>query len=171
MGGRVAEELRLNRLTTGAGNDFERATDMARKMVCEWGMSPELGPLTFGKQEEQIFLGREIAQHRDYSEQTAERIDAEVRRFVMEGYTKARRVLDENADALTRLAEALLEREVLDAHEIAALVKGDPLPARPTAEPDDGPSPVATPPEKAADSSSGDGQSTGVLPEPGNQPA
>ena len=75
MGGRVAEELRLDQLTTGAGNDFERATEMARKMVCEWGMSEKLGPLTFGKQEEQIFLGREIAQHRDYSEETAEEID------------------------------------------------------------------------------------------------
>ncbi len=129
MGGRAAEELFMRHLTTGAGNDIERATDMARKMVCEWGMSEELGPVTFGKVEEQIFLGREIAQHRDYSERTAIRIDDEVRRIVGSAYERAKAVLEENRDALIRIAEALLEREVLDAEEIRHLVEVGPLPA------------------------------------------
>src|SRR5208337_4752562 len=93
MGGRVAEELFLHQMTTGAGNDIEQATELARKMVCEWGMS-SLGPLTFGKKEEQIFLGREIAQHRDYSEDTAIKIDVEVRNIVNSGYTRARNILE-----------------------------------------------------------------------------
>ena len=97
MGGRCAEEIFLNHMTTGAGNDIEQATELARKMVCEWGMSG-LGPLTFGKKEEQIFLGREIAQHRDFSEDTAIRIDQEVKRIIEEGYTKARTILTENRD-------------------------------------------------------------------------
>jgi len=105
MGGRLAEEIFLHHMTTGAGNDIEQATALARKMVCEWGMS-ELGPLTFGKKEEQIFLGREIAQHRDFSEDTAIRIDREVRRIVDEGYRKAKAILTENRDTLTRIAEA-----------------------------------------------------------------
>src|SRR5690242_16818827 len=113
MGGRIAEEMFLNVMSTGAGNDIERATDMARKMVCEWGMS-ELGPLTFGKKEEQIFLGREIAQHRDYSEETAIRIDEEVKRIVSTSYDRARAIIDQHSNALIRVAEALLEREVLD---------------------------------------------------------
>ncbi len=128
MGGRVAEELYMNHMTTGAGNDIEQATDLARKMVCEWGMS-SLGPLTFGKKEEQIFLGREIAQHRDFSEDTAIRIDQEVRRLVMEGYEKARQILTDHGDTLHRLAEALLEREVLDASEVKLIIEGKPLPA------------------------------------------
>jgi cell division protease FtsH len=128
MGGRAAEELFMKHLTTGAGNDIERATDLARKMVCEWGMSEKLGPLTFGKAEEQIFLGREINQHRDYSEQTAIRIDGEVHRIVSESYGRAKDILDSNQDALVRLAEALLEREVLDADEIRILVEGGELP-------------------------------------------
>ncbi len=115
MGGRVAEEMFLNHLTTGAGDDIERATDLARKMVCEWGMSEAMGPLTFGKKEEQIFLGREISQHRDYSEATAIEIDREVRRIVKTAYDSARDLLDGNREALERLAEGLLEREVLDA--------------------------------------------------------
>jgi cell division protease FtsH len=168
MGGRVAEELRLERITTGAGNDFERATDMARRMVTEWGMSEKLGPLTFGKQEEQIFLGREISQHRDYSEATAIEIDAEVRKIVQHGYDTARRIIEENAEALARIAEALLEREVIDADQIAALVRGEALPA---ATPhDDGPVP-----EAAAAAASEETPKTekrpGVLPEPGKQPA
>ncbi len=128
MGGRVAEELYMNHMTTGAGNDIEQATDLARKMVCEWGMSA-LGPLTFGKKEEQIFLGREIAQHRDFSEDTAIRIDQEVRRLVMDGYEKARQILTDHGDILHKLAEALLEREVLDASEVKLIVEGKPLPA------------------------------------------
>jgi len=129
MGGRCAEEIFLHHMTTGAGNDIEQATDLARKMVCEWGMSG-LGPLTFGKKEEQIFLGREIAQHRDFSEETAIHIDQEVKRIVEEGYVKAKTILSENRDILVRIAEALLEREVLDAQEVKMLIHGDPLPAK-----------------------------------------
>ena len=127
MGGRVAEEIFLKTMTTGAGNDIERATEIARKMVCEWGMS-QLGPLTFGKKEEQIFLGRELSQHRDYSEETAREIDAEVRRFIDAAYKTAFDVLDGNRDVLERIAQALLEREVLDANELAMIVAGQPLP-------------------------------------------
>jgi len=130
MGGRCAEEIFLNHQTTGAGNDIEQATELARKMVCEWGMS-ELGPLTYGNKEEQIFLGREIAQHRDYSEDTAIRIDQEIRRIVNDGYMKAKTVISENSSALVRIAEALLEREVLDAQEVKLLIQGQPLPALP----------------------------------------
>src|SRR5438270_6688961 len=110
MGGRLAEELFLSQMSTGAGNDIERATELARRMVCEFGMS-SLGPLTFGKKEEQIFLGREIAQHQDYSEETAIKIDQEVKRIVTEQYNRARQIITENRDALIRLAESLLERE------------------------------------------------------------
>jgi cell division protease FtsH len=127
MGGRIAEELFLNQMSTGAGNDIERATDMARKMVCEWGMS-DLGPLTFGKKEEQIFLGREIAQHRDYSEDTAIKIDQEVRKLVNKGYNTAKQILSDNRDVLEKIARALIEREVLDANEIKLLVDGKELP-------------------------------------------
>ncbi len=123
MGGRLAEELFLGTITTGASNDIERATEMARRMVCEFGMSG-LGPLTFGKKEEQIFLGREISQHRDYSEETAIKIDQEVKRIVMEQYERARRIMLENKDAAERLAIALLERETLDAIQIRRLVAG-----------------------------------------------
>jgi len=129
MGGRVAEEIFLNKLTTGAGNDFEQATDLARKMVCEWGMS-EMGPLTFGKKEEAIFLGREIAQHRDYSEDTAIRIDAEVKKIVMNAYGRARQVIEENREAMERIGVALLEREVLDGSDIKLLIEGKPLPEK-----------------------------------------
>jgi cell division protease FtsH len=128
MAGRIAEEKFLDKVTTGAGNDIERATELARKMVCEWGMS-RLGPLSFGKKEEQIFLGREIAQHRDYSEDTAVKIDDEVRRLVDEGYRRASTIIEEHSDALVRIAEALLEREVLDGAEIKQLIEGTPLPA------------------------------------------
>jgi len=138
MGGRIAEELFLNQMSTGAGNDIERATDMARKMVCEWGMS-DLGPLTFGKKEEQIFLGREIAQHRDYSEDTAIKIDQEVRKLVNNGYSTAKQILSENRDTLEKIARALIEREVLDANEIKLLVEGKDLPPLPPpSKPDDG---------------------------------
>jgi cell division protease FtsH len=139
MGGRIAEELFLNQMSTGAGNDIERATDMARKMVCEWGMS-DLGPLTFGKKEEQIFLGREIAQHRDYSEDTAIKIDQEVRKLVNTGYNTAKQILSDNRDTLEKIAKALIEREVLDANEIKMLVDGKELPPvqPPPTKPDDG---------------------------------
>ncbi len=127
MGGRIAEEMFLNQMSTGAGNDIERATELARKMVCEFGMS-DLGPLTFGKKEEQIFLGREIAQHRDYSEATAIKIDDEVRRMIGQGYNTAKGILTDNQPTLIRIAVALLEREVLDANEIKVLIDGKDLP-------------------------------------------
>ncbi|MDQ6699342.1 MAG: ATP-dependent zinc metalloprotease FtsH [Acidobacteriota bacterium] len=129
MAGRIAEEKYMKHMTTGAGNDIERATEMARKMVCEWGMS-ELGPLSFGKKEEQIFLGREIAQHRDYSEETAIRIDEQVKKLVNSGYDRARNVIDDHSSALVQIAEMLLEREVLDGAEVRQIIQGVPLPPR-----------------------------------------
>jgi cell division protease FtsH len=127
LGGRIAEEITMNGMTTGAGNDLERSTEMARKMVCEWGMSDAMGPLTFGKKEEQIFLGREIAQHQDYSEDTAIRIDHEIKRFVTSNYERARGVLEEHKHALLRIAEELLAREVLDAEQVRRIVAGEAL--------------------------------------------
>jgi cell division protease FtsH len=126
MGGRCAEEIFMNRMTTGAGNDIVRATELARKMVCEYGMS-ELGPLTYGKKEEQIFLGREIGQARDYSDDTAQQIDKAVRRLVDEGYASAYKILDEHHDVMHAMAAALLERETLDAAEIELLIQGKAL--------------------------------------------
>ena len=122
MGGRVAEELVLKDMTTGAGNDLERATDLARKMVCEWGMSEKMGPLTFGKHNEQVFLGRELGSQRDFSEQIAMEIDEEVKRLVMENYERAKRLLTENMTSLKKLAEALLEKEVLDGSDIDQII-------------------------------------------------
>jgi cell division protease FtsH len=129
MGGRSAEMLVFGQLTTGAGNDIERATSLARKMVCEWGMSP-LGPLTFGSKQEEIFLGREISQHRDYSEQTAVAIDEAVREIVTNGMSQADAILSQHRDVLDRLAEALLEREILDSDEIDLTIRGEALPPR-----------------------------------------
>ena len=128
MGGRVAEELVIHDITTGAGNDFERATELARKMVCEWGMSEKLGPLTFGKKDEEIFLGRDFATKRDFSEQVAIEIDQEVRRLVTENYERTKRILTEHMATLKRLAEALLEREVLDGPQIDEIIRQDTLP-------------------------------------------
>jgi cell division protease FtsH len=153
MGGRLAEEIFLNQMSTGAGNDIERATEMSRKMVCEWGMS-SLGPLTFGKKEEQIFLGRELSQHRDFSEETAREIDSEVRRLVNTGYEKAKNIILENRDAMVRIALALLEREVLDANELKLILEGKQLPARVI-------------PQKG---DSGDGVQQVLKPEPGRTP-
>ena len=124
MGGRAAEEIVLNIQTTGAGNDIERASELARKMVCNYGMSEELGPLTFGKREEQIFLGREIAQHRDYSELTAQRIDEEVRDFVIGACKKTAQLIKDNLDSLHKMANALLEKETLNSSEIDELMAG-----------------------------------------------
>jgi cell division protease FtsH len=126
-GGRVAEEIFLNQMSTGAGSDIEGATDLARRMVCEYGMS-RLGPLTFGKKEEQIFLGREIAQHRDFSEETARQIDQEVRRLIDEAYKAAYTMVESHSDAMHRLAAALLERETIDAEEVRMLIEGKELP-------------------------------------------
>ena len=123
LGGRAAEEIALKHTTTGAGNDLERATDLARKMVTEWGMSEKLGPLTFGKKEEQIFLGREIARHKDYSEKTAVEIDEEVKRIVLDAYAAAKTLLLENSELLDTFAKALLERETMDGPEIEALIQ------------------------------------------------
>jgi cell division protease FtsH len=131
MGGRLAEEKFMKHITTGAGNDIERATDLARKMVCEWGMS-ELGPMSFGQKDEQIFLGREITQHRDYSEDTAIRIDEQVRQIISAGYNRAKQIIDDNLDALKRIAEALLEREILDGKEVTQLIQGETLAAMET---------------------------------------
>ncbi len=125
MGGRVAEELVLHMQTTGAGNDIERSTELARKMVCEWGMSEKLGPLTFGKKEEEIFLGREFARHRDYSEETARLIDSEVRSIVTQGYEKAKEIIQQNMEILHRLANTLLEKEVLDGRQIDQIIRGE----------------------------------------------
>jgi cell division protease FtsH len=127
LGGRIAEELTTGNLTTGAGNDLERSTEMARQMVCEWGMSEAMGPLTFGKKEEQIFLGREIAQHQDYSEDTALKIDAEVKRIITDNYERATAILTEHKQRLLDIADALLAREVLDADQVRRLAYGQPL--------------------------------------------
>jgi cell division protease FtsH len=129
LGGRLAEEITSGGMTTGAGNDLERSTELARKMVCEWGMSDAMGPLTFGKKEEQIFLGREIAQHQDYSEDTAIRIDHEIKRFVQTNYERAKGVLEEHRVSLERIAEELLVREVLDAEQVRRIVAGEALEA------------------------------------------
>ena len=126
LGGRAAEELVLDTVTTGAGNDIERATELARKMVCEWGMSEAMGPLSFGRGEEQIFLGRELSTHRDYSEKTAQDIDQEVRKLVTDAFEKARILLRENQDKLKLLAEALLAEETLDGEAVDAIVSGRP---------------------------------------------
>ena len=124
LGGRAAEELVLNGQTTGAGNDIERSTEIARKMVCEWGMSEKLGPLSFGKKEEQIFLGREFAQHRDYSEDTARLIDNEIKDIVTQGHERAKEIIQANMATLHKLANTLLEKEVLDGNQIEAIIKG-----------------------------------------------
>jgi cell division protease FtsH len=124
MGGRAAEELIFNELTTGAGNDIEQATKIARKMVCEWGMSDILGPMTFGKKNEEIFLGREIQSHRDYSEATARMIDEEVVRIVRKSQSTANQILKQNMGQLHNLAKALLEHETIDGEEVAAVMEG-----------------------------------------------
>jgi len=127
LGGRIAEEITNGKLTTGAGNDLERVTDLARKMVCEWGMSESMGPLTFGKRDEQIFLGREIAKAQDYSEDTAIKIDQEVKKLVLENYDRARTTLSENKAILLKIADELLAREVLDADQVMRLAAGQSL--------------------------------------------
>jgi len=128
MGGRAAEKMIFNEYTTGASNDIERATGMARKMVCEFGMSEKLGPIAYGQKQEEIFLGREISQHRDYSESTQIMIDDEVKKIVQSGMDKAERILNENADKLHKMSDALLEREILDSVEIDMLMRGEELP-------------------------------------------
>ena len=146
LGGRIAEEITIGSITTGAGNDLERATELARRMVCEWGMSDAMGPLAFGKKEEQIFLGREIAQHQDYSEDTAVRIDREVKKLVTDNYTRAQKVLLEHKKNLLDLADALLVRETLDGEQVRRIAAGEPLDEYVPAA---GPTPVPPPEPKA----------------------
>jgi cell division protease FtsH len=136
LGGRAADKLIFNELTTGAASDIEQATHLARKMVCEWGMSEALGPLTFGKAEELVFLGREIATQKDYSEETARLIDKEVRGLVEGAYERALQLLTENRDKLELLAAALLEREALDGDQMDRLLRGEDLPPARTTPPD-----------------------------------
>jgi len=124
LGGRAAEEIALGHMTTGAGNDLQRATDLSRKMVCEWGMSDKLGPITFGKREEQIFLGKDIMKHKDYSEKTAEEIDGEVKSIIIERYEYAKNLLINNKTTLLKLAQALRDKETLDGVEIEAIIQG-----------------------------------------------
>ncbi len=128
LGGRAAEKLVFNHYTTGAGNDIEKATNIARKMVCEWGMSDKLGPLAYGAKEEEIFLGREIQKHRDYSEKTAIEIDEEIREIINSAFERALKILSDNIDLLHKLSEELLEREILDAEEIDRIIRGENLP-------------------------------------------
>jgi cell division protease FtsH len=158
MGGRIAEEMTFGQITTGAQNDIEQATEMARKMVCEWGMSEDLGPLTYGKKEEAIFLGKEFNRHQDYSEATALKIDDEIKRIVTEQYTRASGLLTQNRHILQRVAEALLEHEVLDAAQLRQLIAGEPLT----------PKTPATPPPPPVRETRGEESSSGVglLPPP-----
>lgn len=128
LGGRAAEKIVFNHFTTGAGNDIEKATNIARKMVCEWGMSEKLGPLSYGAKEEEIFLGREIQKHRDYSEKTAIEIDEEIRGIVSKAMNRAESILNDHMDLLHKLSNELLEREILDAEEIDRIIKGEKLP-------------------------------------------
>lgn len=125
LGGRAAEEIALNEMTTGAGNDLERATELARKMVCEWGMSEKMGPVTFGKRGEHIFLGRDFTEHKNYSEKTAVEIDEEIRRFVESSYERAKKIINDNRDKLEKLVEALLKKETLDAKDIEMIFSGE----------------------------------------------
>jgi cell division protease FtsH len=162
MGGRIAEAMTFNQITTGAQNDIEVATEMARKMVCEWGMSDELGPLTYGKKEEQIFLGKEFNRHQDYSEATALRIDGEIKRIVTSQYERATRVLTDNKGMLVRVAELLLEHEVLDALQLKQILAGEPIEVRP-AKPLAPPAPREGREEKVADTGERAG---GILPPP-----
>jgi cell division protease FtsH len=161
MGGRVAEEITFGELTTGAGNDIERATDIAHKMVCEWGMSKKLGPLAFGKREEQIFLGREINRTRNYSEKTAESIDSEVRTIVEHSYDVAHDLISTKKHTLGAIAEALLEQETLDGTQIDSLIAGSPLPT---------PAPSSAPsarPETPGDKSTRDDSKAPIFGSPG----
>jgi len=128
LGGRAAEKLIFNQLTTGAGNDIERATEIARKMVCEWGMSDKLGPLAYGAKEEEIFLGREITRSRNFSENTAIAIDVEVKKIITSAMKRSEKILREDVATLHRLSNALLEREILDSDEIDKLIRGEVLP-------------------------------------------
>ena len=123
LGGRVAEALVLKEISSGASNDLQRATSLARQMICEYGMSPELGPMTFGHRQDQVFLGRDIGRDKDYSEEVAAKIDKEIRKFIDEAYQKTESLLNENMDKLHLIADALIERETLEGEEIDQLMK------------------------------------------------
>jgi cell division protease FtsH len=159
MGGRIAEDLTFGQISTGAQNDIEQATEMARKMVCEWGMSESLGPLTYGKKEEQVFLGKEFNRHQDYSENTALQIDAEIKRIVTEQYDRAQKTLTENRPTLVRVAEALLEYEVLDAEQLRQIMEGRPIEVRTAARPTAPP-----PPPREGKAEPADDRVGGILP-------
>ena len=159
LGGRLAEELTNGNITTGAGNDLDRATDMARRMVCEWGMSESIGPLTYGKKEEQVFLGRDFAQSQDYSEGTAIRIDQEIKRIVTENYERSRELLSSHKDELIRIAEELLIREVLDADQVTRLAKGLPID-----DPVPDPTPGSAPPTGTESTSDDEAESAPIVP-------
>ena len=159
LGGRLAEELTNGNVTTGAGNDLDRATDMARRMVCEWGMSESIGPLTYGKKEEQVFLGRDFAQSQDYSEGTAIRIDQEIKRIVTENYERARELLSSHKDELVRIAEELLIREVLDADQVTRLAKGMPID-----DPVSDPAPGSAPPAGTVSTSTDEAEPAPIVP-------
>ena len=163
LGGRAAEEIVFSDITTGASNDLEKVTEIARNMVQRWGMSEKLGPLVYGKKEELVFLGKELGEQRDYSEAVAQQIDGEVRRLVSTSYDKARQILTQHRDKLDRVAHQLIEIETLDAKEFAALMSGQPL------EPP--PSPPATPPTTQARPASGESSGWQVGPTPAPMPA
>jgi cell division protease FtsH len=149
FGGRIAEEIFMGQMTTGASNDFERATDLARSMVTRWGMSDELGPMVYGENEGEVFLGRSVTVHKNVSETTMQRVDAEIRRIVDQQYALARKILEDNRDKVEVMAKALLEWETLDADQIGDIMDGrPPRPPKPTPAPsqpkDPGPQPAAT---------------------------
>ena len=159
LGGRLAEELTNGNITTGAGNDLDRATEMARRMVCEWGMSESIGPLTYGKKEEQVFLGRDFAQSQDYSEGTAIRIDQEIKRIVTENYDRARNLLNTHKEELVSIAEELLIREVLDAEQVTRLAKGLPI-----KDPIPDPTPGSAPPTGTVSTSADEAEPASIVP-------
>jgi cell division protease FtsH len=167
MGGRCAEEICLGEMTTGAGNDIERATEMARKMVCEWGMSDKMGPLTYGTKEEQVFLGKDFSSQKNFSDQTAKLIDQEVKTLVMDGYTRATDLLNQNRDILEKMAQALLERETIDGKDIENLIAGKDI-----SDDEDSGSPLNVKPEKLPvdkkkpESDSEEGLMGGGMPDP-----
>ncbi len=168
MGGRVAEEICLGQMTTGAGNDIERATEMARKMVCEWGMSEKMGPLTYGSKEEQVFLGKDFSQQKNFSDQTAKLIDQEVKALVMSGYEKAREIITEHRDSLEKMALALLDRETLNASEVKEIIEGKvpPVGGDETKVESEGVVPPSAQPAKKKSNDDSEGIMGGGLPDP-----
>jgi cell division protease FtsH len=155
MAGRIAEIIFLGKTTTGAANDFEKSTEIARKMVCQWGMS-DLGPLTFGERDDLIFLGRELAVNKNFSERTSERIDDEVKKIVLRNYGRTQEIIEKNKDKLVKIAEALLEKEVLTSEEINKIVDGKPKAQAPPRADAPLPAPAAIPAQEAKDKETGE---------------